>query len=264
MQAAAKTNDALKELSTEEADFMVRHRDEIETFLARGATAIGIGEAIFSRHLGDVQKLMKDIEALHVRTFQATGGLRSAEFFAERKRLLTQLNTNLTALTRKSIGLPDHPNLKSALGISSRSLVHRWTMAGGAEQIPGYATHIEGVSKAAKYVKAGGWIGTAIGGGASYMKVQDVCTAGDAEACKRVKFTESGGFAGGLAGGAGASYLLSGAAVGTICAGLSIGTLGAAGVVCGVLVIGAGSLAGGLVGGIAGEMAGEVIYEGLK
>ena len=264
MQAAARTNDALKELSPQEADFMVRHRDEIETFLARGATAIGIGEAIFSRHLGDVQKLMKDIEALHVRTFQATGGLRSAEFFAERKRLLTQLNTNLTALTRKSIGLPDHPNLKSALGISSRSLVHRWTAAGGAEQIPGYATHIEGVSKAAKYVKAGGWIGTAIGGGASYMKVQDVCTAGNAEACKRVKFTESGGFAGGLAGGVGASYLLSGAAVGTICAGLSIGTLGAAGVVCGVLVIGAGSLSGGLVGGIAGEMAGEVIYEGLK
>jgi len=107
MQAAAKTSDALKELSTEEADFMVRHRDEIETFLARGATAIGIGEAIFSRHLGDVQKLMKDIEALHVRTFQATGGLRSAEFFAERKRLLTQLNTNLTALIRKSIGLPE-------------------------------------------------------------------------------------------------------------------------------------------------------------
>ena len=30
-------------------------------------------------------------------------------------------------------------NLKSALGISSRSLVHRWTVAGGADQIPGYA-----------------------------------------------------------------------------------------------------------------------------
>ena len=264
MQAAAKTNDALKELSPEEADFMVRHRDEIETFLARGATAIGIGEAIFPRHLGDVQKLMKDIEALHVRTFQATGGLRSAEFFAERKRLLTQLNTNLTALTRKSIGLPDHPNLKSALGISSRSLVHRWTMAGGAEQIPGYATHIEGVSKAAKYVKAGGWIGTAIGGGASYMKVQDVCTAGNAEACKKVKFTEAGGFSGGIVGGALAGMVLTSPVVASVCVGLTIPSGGLAGLACGIVVVGTGAFSAGYIGGELGEGLGEVIYENVK
>ena len=264
MQAAAKTNDALKELSPEEADFMVRHRDEIETFLARGATAIGIGEAIFSRHLDDVQKLMKDIEALHVRTFQATGGLRSAEFFAERKRLLTQLNTNLTALTRKSIGLPDHPNLKSALGISSRSLVHRWTIAGGAEQIPGYATHIEGVSKAAKYVKAGGWIGTAIGGGASYMKVQDVCTAGNAEACKKVKFTEAGGFSGGIVGGALAGMVLTSPVVASVCVGLTIPSGGLAGLACGIVVVGTGAFSAGYIGGELGEGLGEVIYENVK
>ena len=131
MQAAAKTNDALKELSPEEADFMVRHRGEIETFLARGATSIGIGEAMFANNLENVRSLFKEIEALHVRSFQADGHLRSPAFFAERKRLLAQLNTNLTGMTRKSIGFPDHPNLKSALGISSRSLVHRWTMAGG-------------------------------------------------------------------------------------------------------------------------------------
>ena len=264
MQAAAKTNDALKELSPEEADFMVRHRDEIETFLARGATAIGIGEAIFSRHLGDVQKLMKDIEALHVRTFQATGGLRSAEFFAERKRLLTQLNTNLTALTRKSIGLPDHPNLKSALGISSRSLVHRWTIAGGAEQIPGYATHIEGVSKAAKYVKAGGWIGTAIGGGASYMKVQDVCTAGNAEACKKVKFTEAGGFSGGIIGGTLAGTVFTSPVLASACVGLSIPSGGLSGLACGIVVVGTGAFSAGYIGGELGEGLGEVIYENVK
>lgn len=264
MQAAAKTNDALKELSPEEADFLVRHRGEIETFLARGATAIGIGEAMFSKHLDDVQRLMKDIEALHVRTFQSTGGLRSAEFFAERKRLLAQLNTNLTALTRKSIGLPDHPNLKSALGISSRSLVHRWTMAGGAEQIPGYATHIEGVSKAAKYVKAGGWIGTAIGGGAAYMKVQDVCTAGNAEACKKVKFTEAGSFIGGVAGGALAGATLTGTTVGMACLTAGVPTGGIATLLCGVVIVGAGSLFGGAVLGAAGEGFGEVIYEHSK
>ena len=86
---------------------------------------------MFANNLENVRSLFKEIEALHVRSFQADGHLRSPAFFAERKRLLAQLNTNLTGMTRKSIGFPDHPNLKSALGISSRSLVHRWTMAGG-------------------------------------------------------------------------------------------------------------------------------------
>lgn len=261
MQAAAKTNDAIKELSPEEADFMVKHREEFESFFAHASTSIGMGEAMFAKNLDDVKQLMKDIEALHVRTFEASGGLRTAEFFAERKRLLAQLNTNLTALTRKSIGFPDHPNLKSALGISSRSLVHRWTLAGGAGQIPGYATHIEGVSRAAKYVKYGGWIGTAIGGGASVMKVQDVCAAGDAQACKKVKYTEAGSFIGGFAGGAVAGAILTAPVIASTCAALGLATAGLGGLVCGVVVVGAGSVAGGVSLGMAGEDAGELIYE---
>ncbi|WP_407728888.1 hypothetical protein ACJJU9_15085 [Pseudomonas helleri] len=264
MAAAAKANEAVNALSPEEADFMVRHRGEIETFFAQGATAIGIGEAMFAKNLDDVSKLFKEVEALHVRSFQADGHLRSSAFFAERKRLLAQLNTNLTALTRKGIGFADHPNLKSALGISTRSLVHRWTAAGGPDQIPGYATHIEGVSKASKYLKFGGWIGTGIGGTASYMKVQDVCSAGNTEACKRVKFTETGGFLGGFAGGAAGGAVLTGSTVGYVCLGLGVPTGGVGTLVCGVLVVGVGSLGAGIAGGKAGESISDIIYEAVK
>ncbi|MDY7534909.1 PAAR domain-containing protein [Pseudomonas sp. Bout1] len=264
MEAAAKTNDALKPLSADEADFMARHRDEITKFLGYGSTSIGVGEAMFARNLEDVKTVLRDIEALHQRAFQADGHLRSPEFFAERKRLLATLDTNLTAMTRKGIGFPDHPNLKSALGISSRSLVHSWTQAGAAGQIPGYATHIEGVSKAAKIVKYGGWIGTAIGGGASYMKVQDVCSAGSTEACKKVKFTETGSFAGGVAGGAVAGLALTGPMVAAMCVALGVPTGGLAPLVCGVVVVGAGSLASGAIGGAFGEEMAEVVYEAVK
>jgi hypothetical protein len=260
-EAAAKTNSALEVLSPQEADFMVRHRHEIETFLAEGSTAIGVGEAIFSSNLKNMQVLLKDIEALHVRTFNAHGHLRSPEFFAERKRLLNQLNTHLTALSRKGIGLPDHPNLKNALGISSRSLVHRWTKAGAAGQIPGYATHIEGVAKAAKVVKYGGWVGTAIGGGASYMKVQDVCAEGDAEACRKIKFTETGSFTGGVIGGTLAGGLLGSSAAGTVCVALGVPTLGTGTLVCGVVVVGVASLATSILTNWGGEYIGEIIYE---
>lgn len=264
MSAAEQVNEVLASLTPEEADFMSRHRDEIQSFLAKGSTSIGIGEAIFAKHLENVRGLLQEIETLHQRSFQQHGHLRSPDFFAERKRLFNQLDAQLMRVTQKSIGFPDHTNLKSALGISSRSLVHHWTHAGAPGQIPGYATHLEGVANAAKYVKYGGWLGTAVGGGASYLAVQGVCTAGNTEACKRIKFTEGGSFAMGVAGGAAAGYFLTGSTAGAICLGLGVPTGGVGTLACGLVVVGAGSLAAGAATGALGETMGDLIYEYLK
>lgn len=264
MEAAGNVNRALEPLSSEEADFMARHYDEIAFLISKGSLGAGAGLAMFSKNLNDVRDILQDIESLHTRTFHANGHLKSADFYAERKRLLTQLNAQLTKLTKKSIGFPDHPNLKSVLGISTKSLVHRWRKAGAIGQIPGYATHIDAVSKAAKYVKYGGWVGTAVGGGASVIKVQGVCAQGRTEACEVVKFTEVGGFIGGVAGGAAASAALTGSTVGWACAALAVPTGGTAALACGLLVVGAGSFAGGFFGGKGGETVGLVIYENTK
>lgn len=260
LEAAAQTNNALKPLSTDEADFMYRHREEIQSFLALGSTAIGAGEAMFARNLDDLKNVLREIEALHQRAFLKDGHLRSPEFFKERKRLFAQLDTRLTSLVRKGIGLPDHPDLKSALGISSRSLVHRWTQAGAPRQIPGYATHIKGISMAAKAIKYGGWIGMAVGAGASALKVQDVCSAGDKQACEKVKYTEKGSYIGTVAGGAAAGAVLTGAVVGAICIALGVPT-GTATLACSVVVVGGGSVAGGMVGGAVTEKLAEKLYE---
>lgn len=264
MEAAEKVNAALEPMSDEEASFLARHRDLLESFASHGSTALGIGAAIFAKNLEDVKASLRDIESLHQRTFQQHGHLRSVEFFAERKRLLAQLDTRLTAFTRKGIGFPEHPKLKTALGISSRSLVHHWKLAGAPGQIPGYATNMRGVAMAAKYVKYGGWLGIGLGGGASYMKVQEVCTAGDVEACERVRLTEGGGFLGSVAGGAAAATFLSGAAAGTICVALGVPTGGMATFICGLVVVGSGSFAAGAVGETIGEFSGELLYKGSR
>ena len=219
---------------------------------------------MFSKNLNDVDEILRAIDKLHTETFQTEGHLNSPGFYAERKRLLTQLDSQLTKLTKKSLGFPDHPNLKNVLGISTKSLVHRWRKAGAAGQIPGYATHIDAVSKAAKYVKHGGWISTAVGGGASALKVQGVCTEGNAEACEKVKFTEVGAFVGGVVGGVTVGSLLTAPLVGSLCAALSMPTGGTAGLVCGLLIVGTGSYVGGSIGGMSGENSAEVIYENLK
>ncbi|MFJ2694388.1 PAAR domain-containing protein [Pseudomonas sp. NPDC087336] len=260
MDVAARTNQILETLSPEEADFMVQHRDAIQTFLGHGSTAIGVGASILKNNLDNVSDTLKKIEALHQHSFLRDGHLSSPTFLAERQKLLAQLDIHLTSLTRKGIGFPDHPNLNRAMFLSPPTLVHRWTEAGGVGRIPGYATHLAGVARASKYLKYGGWVGTAVGGGASAMKVQDVCSAGNAEACERVKFTEAGSFAGGVGGGAAIGGLLSAPIVGGLCVGLGV----VGGLVCGVVVVGGGSYAGSVYGAKGGEIIGEVIYESTK
>lgn len=199
MEAAEKVSAALASLSDEEAAFMLKHRAQVESILSYGSTALNVTAAAAGNHINGLKGTLQDIEALHQNFFLRDGNLRSVEFFSERRKLFAQLDAKLTSITKMSIAFPDHPSLKSALGISSQSLVHRWTQAGAVGQIPGYATHIEGVSRASKVLQWGGWIGVALGGGASYVKVQDVCLAGSKKACEKVKFTEAGSFIGGVA-----------------------------------------------------------------
>jgi uncharacterized Zn-binding protein involved in type VI secretion len=264
MDVAAKTNQVLEILSPQEADFMVQNRDVIQTFLVYGSGAIGVGASIFKNNLDNVGSALRDIEVLQQTTLQRDGHLRSPAFFVERQRLLAQLNSHMTALTRKGIGFPQHINLKKMLGISSQSLVHHWTNASAGGQIPGHATHLEGVAKASKYVQYGGWLGTAVGGGASAMKVQDVCMAGNAEACERVRFTEAGSFAGGIMGGAAAGVRLSVETTGRLCIALGITNGGLGTGVCSVVTVATGGLVGGAVGSGVGEWMGDVIYEATR
>jgi uncharacterized Zn-binding protein involved in type VI secretion len=261
MAAAGKANEVADSMTTDEADFMMRHRDEISTFLGYGSTAVGVGEVMFARHLKSVEDLFKEMNDLHRQSFQKHGHLRAPEFFAGRKRLLTQLDLHLNGFMRKGIGLQDHPKLKSALGISSRSLVHHWSHAGVVDSLPGHATHMSALANASKLIRAGGWVGTAVGGGASYLKVQEVCASGSTEACKRVQYTESGGFLGSLTGGAAAAALMSGPIVTGICVGLGVPTGGLGTIGCGVIVVGVASVIGGQVGARYGEDVGDLIYE---
>jgi hypothetical protein len=243
-------------LSDTEAEFMTRHHGEIESFLSQGSSSVGIGAAMFDKHIGNLKSTLLDLEKLHQRTFDRHGKLQGADFFAERKRLMMQLDNSLGPLVRKGVGIPDHPKLKNALGISSRSLVHHWSKAGSAGGIPGYATHIDGVSKASKLIKMGGWVGVGLQATASGLKVKETCRSGTEEACSKVKFTEAGKFGGIVAGGVAGAYM-----GGTICIAIGAGTVVVGGIVCGVVLTGLGAAVVGDGLGNFGELGAEVIYE---
>lgn len=262
MLAAEQVRAALEPLTPEAADFMVRHQAEIVGFSSQASTWLGIGTSVLGKHLDKLRETLQDMERLHQDSYRQHGHLKSPDFLMRRRRLLAQLDAQLLNSTRLRgyTTLGDHPKLKTALGISSRSLVHHWNRAGAPGQIPGYATHVNAVSRAAKYMQAGGYIGIALGGVSSALKVQEVCRAGSGdERCRRVMFSETGKFAGSTVGGIlGTETGLAGSRF--ICAALGASTA-IGGVLCVAALVGVGTSLGTDSGDVLGERVGEIIYE---
>lgn len=149
--------------------------------------------------------------------------------------------------------------MTTALGISSKSMVHHWDKAGGPGQILGYSAHVEAVSRATKHMKLGGYIGIGLGGVSSLLAIQQVCNEDSGAACEKVKFTEGGKFIGSTFFGATSGWASS-VAGGSICAALGV-TTGIGGVVCVAAIVGTGAWVGTTVGGMGGEMSGDILYE---
>lgn len=261
MSAAREVNAVLEPLTPEEANFMMKNADEIATFTGQTSTWLGVSAVVLEKHLSRLRDTLVSIEKLHQESFHKYGHLKSAEFFVERKRLMSQLDAHLlnSRTLRNLTTFDDHYKLKRALGISSQSLVHHWQSAGTSGPIPGYAKHVGAMSRAAKYMQTGGYIGIGLGGVSSLFAIRDVCSAGTAEACRKIRYTEGGKFA--LSSGFG--YLggeIGLKASGPICLALSA-TTGVGGVVCVAAVVGAGAWLGTTVGAKSGEGVGEVLYE---
>lgn len=259
MSAAEQARAALAGLTEEEAGFMMQHQAEIAALFGDTSLAMGVAETVAGKSLDEITSLLRKIEDLHKAQFAKHGHLRHPEFFAQRQQLFNQLSAGLKAtLLNKRLNLGDYSTLRRDLGISSKSLVHHWSKAGGPTDIPGYSTHLDKLARMAKYLKAGGAVGIALGGIGSAMNIADACRVGNTKACRRMRFTEAGNFSGGLVGGWGGAKLAS-----RLTPGICWWT-GPKAWACGIVVTGAGALAGSLEGMEFGEYVGEVIFEALQ
>lgn len=262
MQAAQQVKASLDPLTSGEADFLSRHGTEIASFIGESSTWLGVSAVVMEKHLTNLRDTLQAMERLHQETFRQHGHLKSPQFFADRKRLLTQLDAHLLSSTRlrAQTSLGDHPKLKAALGISSHSLVHHWKKAGAPGQIPGYANHVIATSRAAKYMNAGGYIGIGIGGVSAVLAIQQVCNGDSGVACEKIKFTEGGKFAGATAGGFAGGWI-AGRLGFQICVALGMYTGGLGGVVCVAAVVGTTAWGSTTLGGMGGEYISDKIYE---
>lgn len=140
--------------------------------------------------------------------------------------------------------------MKRALNLSSRSIVHEWSTA-GMGGITGYSYYAGNAARAARFLKAGGYIGIVFAFAGTTYDVVNACSTGREGECGKIAFKGYSKFGLstllGVGGGAvGAS------AGGAICVGLGIVTApagGVGGLACAVV----GSVAGGVIASSAGE-----------
>lgn len=192
---------------------------------------------------------MKQIELTYQNQFRTQGSLISQQFFAERARLFNILNQHLGKISKLALKMRPYNDLKKALNLSSRSIVHDW-QSSGVGAIKGYSSYIDRASSAAKYMKLGGWIAIGFSGLNTTNEVHHACTTGRESQCNKVAIRE---------------YSKFGTSTAASIYGGALGGLGATAlcVAIGVPTGGLGTLACGIIGGVAvGTASGAVAEKG--
>ncbi|SFN36054.1 hypothetical protein SAMN05428971_1154 [Candidatus Pantoea varia] len=253
-QAKNKTNAALIGVSSDDAGFMQKHYGMIAALTGAGdkifSTAGDVGEKYFTA----IEQTLRKIEASYQNQFRTQGTLISQQFFVERNQLLNQLKELvnkplLKSLTRYIVKFQQYDNMKRALNLSSRSIVHAWSTL-GTSGIPGYSYYIGNAARAARFLKNGGYIGIGFAFVGTSNDVVNACSKGRENECRKIAVRDYTKFAVGT-GGAVYAGAWGGAAALTGCAAIGIVTAGAGGVACAAV----GSVVGGYIGSTAGEKA---------
>lgn len=133
MQIADEVNQQVRELSEEEAQFVVNHYDLLEVMTSSAATGLGVGATMVGQQIKSISATLKELESLYQDTFRRHGTFNNAAFFERRKQLFAKLDFALGKLARKGMSLDDSAKLKRALGLSSKSIVHEWKASGIGE-----------------------------------------------------------------------------------------------------------------------------------
>lgn len=269
MQAAkARIDAALAPLSIQQANFLYKHKDTIEMFAAAASTAsdtYGYSAQATEAAKGyfeQVEKILVEIEKTYKNQYITSGTLIGEQFYVERRRLFGQLDSVLKMFMKHRFMFNEYADLKSALGLSSRSITLRWNET-GVSDIESYATHIEKLAKYVKLMETAGKIGLGLSALDTAAKITEACTVG--RDCEKTAFTSIGEFSGSLLGGRVATKILAGSLTETACVAiLGAATFeagGAGALLCTIGIAGGVSYGSDKAVSVLGGFLGEKLYE---
>ncbi|WP_230326534.1 hypothetical protein [Citrobacter sp. Res13-Sevr-PEB04-36] len=211
--ARNKIDKALEPLSNEEAKLLHDNKTAVDIFssqlhsdaLGTSGDVMGYIKDIGSEYYSEINKILKDIEKLYQDAYsQNNGRISGEEFFGRRKILFNQLDAVLNRFSKSQLGLPQYETLKKTLGLSTRSITHKWDQT-GVGAIEGYASYVEKSAKLMQLMKKIGYIGIGLDFAGYSENVYEACSKGREDACYKTAIVEYSKFgakqaAGNLAG----------------------------------------------------------------
>lgn len=235
------------------SNVMTQNFDLLQSIMAYGSIGVGSSTAAWARHLRELETLLKDTEALHQRWKSAA--ITNDQFFAHRKALFSKVEKALASIGRFGSGLRNTGKMKKMLGISSKSYLH-------TGEIAGYARTVKHVAKTANALSKGTYVGIALDVGVGALEIQEACSVGREEECRKAKYVETTKTAGGI----GLAWIGGTVAVSAgpaICVGLGIATGGTALAACALIAGATAAWGGGTMGSVIGDKFSTYLYESI-
>ena len=266
MAAARRIEQQRQGLSGQEARVMARHYGLLSNIAGYSGAGYGIAINYFRQHKSQIEFILRDIEKLHVNTYNRHGRFNEAGFYRQRKLMFQRLDNTLKTLVGQRYTGPDieRGRLKRSLGLSTKSLFHQLKdQPVPVSDLPGFEKNYAKVRQYGKLLKRAGYAGLVLDGVQSVAKVHQACTVGREAECTKSKFSEGGRLLGSVGGGVAGGSI--GAIVGYGVCNLVFGVPsgGTSIIWCGIVAGGAGGLMGGTLTGTATQYGGELLYEAI-
>lgn len=253
MARASEIHIALLTNQVDADDFLLDNFELLQGMLAHGAIGAGVVSEGWSKHMAAIKTTLDEIEQAH-KDYLRSGSIAARDrFYTERARLFGKLEKQLGNVASFGSGLRYQSSIKRMLGISTKSYM-------STGEIAGYAQKVSGVAKAAKLIKRGVYIGTALDVASAGLNIRQACVSGREEECKKAKYVEGSSLIGGLAGGALGGSIGSRAGMFGCMFVLGVASGGTGALVCAVAGGAVGGVTGGSLGGAVGENFGEYLY----
>ena len=211
LKVAEQVDLTLLQLSNSEREILAKRYDLLSSIGTYSGVMLGVANSSWTAHVKQVEHILKDIEETYVTSYNRQGNLNNQIFFQRRKMHFTRLDAALSRLGQPEIGgriLPG--DIRSNLGLSSKSTIRQWKKLGGAaENIPNFARNYESVAKMARNLKRVGYLGMVLTGVNAGINIRKACTIGDENMCHKSKYTENAKAVGSIAGGAAVGFVAS-------------------------------------------------------
>ena len=202
--ARDKIDKALEPLTNEEAKLLYENRTSIDIFssnlysdaLGQSGDILGYIKDAGGGYYEEINKILNEIQGLYKKTYsQNSGRISGEEFFGQRERLFKKLDGILNKFSKEQLNLKQYEQIKQALGLSTKSIMHKWDQT-GVKDIEGYASYIEKSAKLMKIMRTTGFIGIGLDFASYTTTVYDACAKGRESECRKAAITEYSKFGG--------------------------------------------------------------------